>query len=81
MTDADVYAEILRATEDRRSRRVYPYHVSLLEMRRWAFRAGASDVDLLASLRRLREAGNITSGRTLNGWWIRPSGENADKPL
>lgn len=81
MTDREVYAEILRVTEERRSRRALPCHVSLLEMRRWAFRAGMPDSDLLASLRRLRESGGITSGRTLNGWWITPSGGNTGNAL
>lgn len=71
MTDGDVYAEILRTEGERRSRGAYPDHATLLEMRRWAFREGVPEADLLASLRRLRESGRIAAGRTLNGVWIK----------
>lgn len=80
MTDGEVYAEILRAQGERRSGRVYPDHATLLEMRGWAFREGVPDASLLASLRRLRESGRITAGRTLNGVWIRAVPDGGKPP-
>lgn len=80
MTDGEVYAEILRVEGDRRSRGVYPDHATLLGLRRRAFREGVPDAALLASLRRLRESGRITAGRTLNGVWIRAVPDGGEPP-
>lgn len=72
MTDGEVYAEILRLTDGKRSRRVIPDHATLFELRRWAFARGVPDADLRASLRRMIRSGQVAAGRTLNDCWIKP---------
>lgn len=67
-----VYSEILRRVEERRRANVIPEHTTLLDLRRWAYSEGIPEDTLLRSLSELRKRGRILTGRTINGWWIRP---------
>lgn len=50
----------------------HTYHVTLLELRRWAHGQGMSEDGLLSRLAGLRDSKRIEVGRTLNDWWIKP---------
>lgn len=74
-----VLDEIGRRVSALRSRNVLPCHVTLLDLRRWAYGRGMPDSELLSRLEELRESGRIEVGRTLNDWWIRPVEESGAK--
>lgn len=67
-----VLEEIRRRVAALRSRNALPCHVTLLELRRWAYSRGMPDSELLSRLAGLRDSKRIEVGRTLNDWWIRP---------
>ena len=74
-----VLDEIGRRVAALRSRNALPCHVTLLELRGWAYSRGMSDSELLSRLAELRESKRIEVGRTLNDWWIRPVEESEAK--